>query len=118
MALSIVLTAAQADQVRGITTKGHALAPAALKDGTFYLPIDVLTDPAHASMASILGALPTREIDLGRPGPFAGSIAIGGEVATDPVLIDKYAYKRNWTVGKVQALDGKVQALDTIEVSS
>lgn len=60
----IILTQAQADQVRGATASGHALDPIALADGvTFVLPEAVLTDPAHAVHHSLLSSLPTREID-------------------------------------------------------
>lgn len=59
----IILTASQADQVRGETGAGAALDPVALADGvTFALPEAVLSDPAHASRYEFLSGLPTREI--------------------------------------------------------
>lgn len=59
----IILTAEQADAVRGPTSPGAALDPIALVDGTFVLPIEVLADPAHQSKWADLNALPTREVD-------------------------------------------------------
>ena len=59
----IVLTQAQANQVRGETTDGNALEPVMLADGVSYvLPEEVLTDPAHAANRVLLQALATREI--------------------------------------------------------
>lgn len=54
----IILTASEANQVRGLTTKGHALAPRPLANGTFALPVAVLNDPAHASKWAFLNTLP------------------------------------------------------------
>lgn len=59
----IVLTASEADAVRGATAAGAALEPVALADGvTFVLPEAVLSDLAHADKHNILLALPRREI--------------------------------------------------------
>lgn len=58
----IILTAQQADQVRGPTTPGHSLDPVALTNGTFALPESVLTDHAHAQHHTMLELLPRREV--------------------------------------------------------
>ena len=59
----IVLTAEQAEEVRGPTASGSALEPVALADGvTLVLPEAVLNDPAHAAHQAFLASLPTREI--------------------------------------------------------
>lgn len=58
----IILTHEQANQVRGITTDGHALIPEPLVDGTFVLPEVAVTDPAHAPHHEALAALPTRDV--------------------------------------------------------
>lgn len=57
----IVLTAAQAAKVAGLSPGGAraALAPAPFRDGTYGLPEDVVGDPAHADVASTLKGLPT-----------------------------------------------------------
>ena len=54
----IQLTPAQADVVRGETSPGHWLMPVPLDDGTFMLPLRVLSDPAHAAVRDQLAALP------------------------------------------------------------
>jgi len=60
----IVLTASEADAVRGASGAGAALEPVALADGvTFVLPEAVLTDPAHAAHRDYLLGLPRRAID-------------------------------------------------------
>lgn len=59
----IILTSAQADEVRGETTPGYMLEPVALLDGSFVLPESVLTDPAHEPKWAVLSALPTRAVD-------------------------------------------------------
>jgi hypothetical protein len=55
----IILTAAQADQVRGLTVKGHALAPVPLADGTLALPEACINDATHLRFKSFLQTLPT-----------------------------------------------------------
>lgn len=58
----IILTKEEADKVRGITTPGHALDPVPLADGvSFILPLEVLSDPAHAK------ALADHKTDQARP---------------------------------------------------
>lgn len=48
MAEHFILTKAEADKLRGMTSAFTALEPVELEDGTFVLPVAVLTDPAHA----------------------------------------------------------------------
>lgn len=58
---SIILTAADAEAVRGPTAAGAALVPVPLADGsTFVLPALVLEDPAHQSRWGLLASLPMR----------------------------------------------------------
>lgn len=58
----IILTAAQADQVRGPTSPGAALEPVRLSDGTFALPETCATDPAHVMHHTLLQSLPARAV--------------------------------------------------------
>lgn len=59
----IILTAAEADAMRGPTAPGAALDPVPLADGvTYVLPVAVLDDPAHAMHHAALAALPRREV--------------------------------------------------------
>jgi hypothetical protein len=59
----IILTASQAIQVSGETQTGNELRPVPLADGvTFVLPVEVLTDPAHAEHHAFLSTLPVRDI--------------------------------------------------------
>lgn len=57
----IVLTADEAAKVRGIspTQENAGLDPVPLKDGTFILGEEVLSDPAHADVRAFLAKLPT-----------------------------------------------------------
>ncbi len=60
----ILLTAGQADTVRGPSAEQPSLAalqPIALTDGRFILGVEVLTDPAHAEDHAVLAALPTAD---------------------------------------------------------
>ena len=62
MTTVILLTAAQADAVRGPSSETPNLAslePVALTDGRFILGIEVLNDPSHAENHAALAALPT-----------------------------------------------------------
>jgi hypothetical protein len=69
----VILTAVEADQVRGpsAVTPAAALNPIPRQAGKFILPIAVLSDPSHAAHWEFLGALP--QLDLGDPA-FPGEI--------------------------------------------
>lgn len=59
----ILLTASQADAVRGESSPGAWLAPVRLVDGeTWVLPGRILAGQAHESKWPILAALPQRAI--------------------------------------------------------
>ncbi len=58
----LILTAAEADQVRGETVPGHTIEPHLLKDGTYALTTVVCADPHHASKHAFLSALPLRDV--------------------------------------------------------
>ena len=58
----ILLTAAQADAVRGPSNEAPtqaALLPVALTDGRYILGVEVLTDPLHVEARAFLTSLPT-----------------------------------------------------------
>lgn len=57
----IVLTKAQADAIRGHSSPFAAIEPVALKDGTFMIGEEVLTDPAHTARIQSIKALPKVE---------------------------------------------------------
>lgn len=61
----IVLTAEEADKVRGRSPKDAtaALAPVALKDGRFILGDEVLDDPAHEDVRDFLASLPREPLE-------------------------------------------------------
>lgn len=64
----IILTATQADAVRGADSPGHALEPVLLADAiTYVLPVAVLDDPSHAAKHDYLAMLPERDV---APGEF------------------------------------------------
>ncbi|RKK04821.1 hypothetical protein EBE87_20280 [Pseudoroseomonas wenyumeiae] len=58
----IILTADQAEAVRGPTAPGAALDPRPLQSGAWALPVRVLLDPAHEMHHALLGDLPVREV--------------------------------------------------------
>lgn len=60
MLMFILLTADQADQVRGrsITTPTAALNPIQRQGGVSILGVEVLADPAHESHRGVLSLLP------------------------------------------------------------
>ncbi|MBZ9674560.1 hypothetical protein [Mesorhizobium sp. ES1-1] len=60
----IILTAEQADHVRGPTTNGAALEPRELPDGVFILNEAVLTDPNHTVHHDFLATLPKRSVTI------------------------------------------------------
>lgn len=59
----IILTAGQADVVRGETEPGHALDPRQMAAGGFALPVAVLSDPAHEVHHDFLTGLPEMDSD-------------------------------------------------------
>lgn len=58
----IILSAAQADMVRGVGSGGAVLDPRQMIDGDFVLPEAVLGDPAHAAWFELLVTLPRRDV--------------------------------------------------------
>lgn len=74
----IILTAAQASQVRGqsSTAGWAALAPVLLYDGTFMLSENVLTDPAHADAKAFLSTLPKQTVPVSNIYKYIGATAI------------------------------------------
>ena len=76
----IVLTAAQANQVRGLTVYGHALAPVPLTDGMFTLPEACAVDPSHVLRRVVFGGLTRRSVAT-------------NEYSTDEELLEACAYE-------------------------
>lgn len=83
----IILTKEQADNVRGLTKRGHALAPRLLADGTYALPERCKDDPEHAVHSAFLKALPTRAV-------------LEAEWETDPVKTESSDFKADWRPGE------------------
>lgn len=59
MTIHIILSAADAAAIKGASA---ALDPVELIDGSFVLPVEVLDDPAHASVRADLAAKPQRDV--------------------------------------------------------
>lgn len=61
----LILAAEEADKVRGRSPKkdGHALRPTLLKDGRFFLGLEVLNDPAHDDVRDFLAELPRESLE-------------------------------------------------------
>jgi hypothetical protein len=100
----IILTNEQADQVRGLTTMGHALAPFPLTDGTFVLAEECASDPAHAKHAALLKGLPTRSVEPGEYLHSKGATDDGKPstlTAAEAKLLADCEYKSEWTAGQL-----------------
>ena len=65
MSLFILLTAGQADAVRGpsVSSAGASLEPVERQGGVFILGAEVLADPAHESHWATLAPLPQMDSD-------------------------------------------------------
>ncbi len=106
----IILTRAQANRVRGLSTEGHALAPVPLANGTFALPETVLDDPAHARYRNILNQLPKvpdeslRKGELQDPNDI-NSPLVNSDYEQDPVRRRRNAYSQDWKAGEVVVVD-------------
>lgn len=63
--MMIVLTAEEADKVRGRSPRdaGCALDPVQLMDGRYMLPPEVLDDPAHDDVRGFLAILPRAPLE-------------------------------------------------------
>lgn len=57
----LVLTAGEAEAIRGETSPGHVLNPIVLTDGRYVLPLAVLDDPSHSQAWPYLAAHSTVE---------------------------------------------------------
>lgn len=104
----IILNAAEADQVRGLTVLMHALAPRPLKDGTFALPEAVLSDPYHSVHRDFLSTLDIRldssirtgtQLDPNDP----ASPIINSDWSDDPETLAASTYQSDWAVGELKS---------------
>lgn len=66
---AIILTAGQAQTVRGTYNEIASLEPVPTGDGRYFLPLAVLDDANFAEVHEILSALPIEEIILINPSP-------------------------------------------------
>ena len=126
----IILTPAQADQVRGLTTPGHALAPKPLANSNFALPEACTTDPAHAKFSAFLQTLPIVKDNTINPGTLTNptdpfSPITGSDWSSDAVLNAASTYESQWPatktvqinlVTKIAMIDGVPIPLPTPEV--
>ena len=64
---AIILTAEQANALRGVYNNIAALEPVAVGDGRFFLPLAVLEDENFSDVHDELAALPVEEITLPEP---------------------------------------------------
>jgi hypothetical protein len=106
----IILTADEANKVRGQTVPGAALAPTPLADGTFALPEAVLSSPAHQVHHTYLRGLPTVPDESIRPGEPSdpndpSSPIINSDYETDPAIVAKYMYESSWPPGELIVID-------------
>lgn len=90
----IVLTAEEADRVRGRSPKDATavLVPVALKDGRFFLGEEVLNDPVHEDVRDFLASLsraPLAELPLYGPDDEAADVSAAMRVrSAEPELRD------------------------------
>jgi hypothetical protein len=92
----IILTIAEANQVRMLTVAGHACAPVPLKDGTLILPIELLDDPYHASHRDFLAGLPQRS------GIWSNELA---DRVQYPNEVKACVYNESWEEGVPQVVE-------------
>jgi hypothetical protein len=111
----IILTEAQANNVRGLTISGHALAPRpfvlsgaslAALNGRFGLPEAVVDDAAHELHSAFLGSLPSLPDNLIQKGtPTEGPPGIytwaGSDWEQDHARCVKYAFSESWVPGVI-----------------
>src|SRR5262245_9418574 len=100
----IVMTPAQADLVRGLSIPGHALAPVLLDDGTFILPLEVLNDPAHAALKSVLEGFPKSAVS------FKG---LPMDVRAYPEIAAAINYNENWISGTLKKIPTNILSVIT-----
>lgn len=113
----IILTQAQADQIRGLTQKGHALAPKPFVasgasnpalNGMYGLPESVLTDPYHQKHWAFLSTLPKiadNFIHAGIGGGIGNSPVTGSDWSQDKTLVQASTYQSNWPAGGTVSVD-------------
>jgi hypothetical protein len=108
----IILTYDQANQVRGLTVAGHALAPAPLADGTLALPDAVLNDPYHAihheyliANCSIVSDESINNGIMTRPEDDTEPVLVGSDWEQDPEIRAAHAYNEAWQVGEIVVVD-------------
>lgn len=103
----LILTSFDANQVRGLTVKGHALAPRPLADGTWALPEAVLNDVYHQSKWAYLLANADIKLDSTikagtptTPGDPSSPLT-GSDWSQDKTLLAASTYNSTWPEGQV-----------------
>lgn len=61
---AIILTAEQADSIRGTYNGIASLEPVPIGDGRYFLPLAVLEDPNFAEVHEVLLSFPVEEITI------------------------------------------------------
>jgi hypothetical protein len=109
----IVMTKAQANQVRGHHVDGHALAPRPFKNdnsvpskfkGRFALPEEVLTNPFYQHLwnqMSNWATVPDTDINQGVWDPLTKAWTTEPDWETDPALLAPHEYSGDWPVGQI-----------------
>jgi len=116
MATMLILTPEEADQVRGLTSKGNALAPTPLLDGMFALPLQCAEDPGHSKFRRFLRVLPKQEVApedflaSKRGDPLQGKPATATQAERD--LLEACSYKSDWQEGVAVQVDAEMAAVD------
>ncbi len=105
----IILTTTQADQVRGLTVPGHALAPRSFASSTifggqFALPESCITDPAHSTFSAFLASLPRVADSLIHPGTLSVSSNPDSPLVNSDwmqsTLQAAFTYQSSWPVAR------------------
>lgn len=104
----LILTYADADNVRGLTVRGHAIVPVPLADGTLALPETVASDPFHAIRWAYLATLDRTNDSLISPG--IPTIAVPNAPVTNSdweqstTIRAMNAFSTTWQVGQLIAV--------------
>ena len=109
----IILSRTDANQVRGLTLRGAALAPRPFRSGSpnvnvagkFGLPEAVLNDPAHNSHVAFLATLPTvrdENINNGTPSSVAGTFLDTGDWCSESSIVRPSTFNPDtWVPGQL-----------------
>jgi hypothetical protein len=100
----ITMQSSQADQVRGLTVIGHALAPVPTLSNILVLPFECASDPFHADRQALLQSFPHFTLASSNLQPVPSSDGFVTWPSSMQTFVADCTYRSSWPVGQTIAV--------------